>query len=81
MPESFALTPEREAYAREQKLLNPARTFQNFYDYWYGKSGANGKHRDWDRVWQRWCRTEADRQNPIANGVRKTRYEQLTEDL
>ncbi len=81
MPEDFQMTPEREQYARDQKLINPARTFQNFYDYWIGKSGAQGKHRDWDRAWQRWCRIEADRQQPLANRSTKTKFEQMMEKI
>jgi hypothetical protein len=82
IPDDFVLTPDRRAVAEAEKL--PAeRTFAAFCDYWRAASGQRARKRNWDSTWRNWCRTEADRSRGTNGqlGPRKTRYEQLTEDL
>jgi hypothetical protein len=60
IPPDFALTPKRAAFALGEGLA-PERTFDAFCDYWNAKPGQAGTKLDWDRTWQTWCRTQADR--------------------
>lgn len=45
------------------------RIAEDFLCYWSTKTGLGSVHRLWHRVWQRWCRVEADRR-PKGNVVR-----------
>lgn len=64
IPGDFSLTPERRAIA-ERERLNPERTFSKFTNYWGSASGAKARKTDWEKTWENWCLTEADR-NPKA---------------
>jgi hypothetical protein len=57
LPDDFELTPERIAYAQEQRI-DPQRTFQNFRDHWKSAGTANARKLDWDAAWRIWCRNE-----------------------
>lgn len=67
LPEDFGLTAERRAVAETERL--PAdRTFAKFCDYWRSASGSKARKTDWDATWRNWCRNEADRARPAAQG-------------
>lgn len=42
------------------------RQFEKFQNYWFAKSGADGRKRDWDATWRNWIMREAD--NGKRNG-------------
>jgi len=71
LPEDFALTPERIAYA-EQQRINPQRAFENFCDYWKAASGAKARKHDWDATWRIWCR----REHVAPTDTRASRFQQ-----
>jgi hypothetical protein len=41
---------------------------QVFADYWHGVPGSRGTKLDWFATWRNWCRQEASRKRPAANG-------------
>jgi uncharacterized protein YdaU (DUF1376 family) len=52
--------------------LNPAKTFEQFKDYWTSVAGQKGVKLDWFATWRNWVRsTNAPKQNP-ADIVRLT---------
>ena len=52
--------------------LNPAKTFDQFKDYWIAQAGQKGVKLDWFATWRNWVRTtHAPKQNP-ADIVRLT---------
>ena len=52
--------------------LHPARTFDQFKDYWVAQPGQKGVKLDWFATWRNWVRnTNAPKQNP-ADIVRLT---------
>lgn len=52
--------------------LNPAKTFDQFKDYWISQAGQKGVKLDWFATWRNWVRsTNAPKQNP-ADIVRIT---------
>ena len=59
LPDDFALTEERRAYAVSHKI-DPEATLIEFRDYWLAASGAKARKRDWDATWRTWCRRAAD---------------------
>lgn len=79
LPIDFNLTEDRKAYATAQGI-DPARTFENFRDYWTAASGAKARKHDWDATWRMWCRNQSERKIQGSRS-RKTRFEELTEHL
>jgi uncharacterized protein YdaU (DUF1376 family) len=69
----FCLTKEWEDFCVEQRPeLNPAKTFDQFKDYWIAQAGQKGVKLDWFATWRNWVRsTNAPKQNP-ADIVRLT---------
>jgi uncharacterized protein YdaU (DUF1376 family) len=67
------LTKEWEDFCVEQRPeLNPAKTFDQFKDYWISQAGQKGVKLDWFATWRNWVRsTHAPKQNP-ADIVRLT---------
>jgi len=67
------LTKEWEDFCVEQRPeLNPAKTFDQFKDYWIAQAGQKGVKLDWFATWRNWVRsTNAPKQNP-ADIVRLT---------
>jgi uncharacterized protein YdaU (DUF1376 family) len=67
------LTKEWEDFCVEQRPeLNPAKTFDQFKDYWIAQAGQKGVKLDWFATWRNWVRsTHAPKQNP-ADIVRLT---------
>jgi uncharacterized protein YdaU (DUF1376 family) len=67
------LTKEWEDFCVEQRPeLNPAKTFDQFKDYWTSVAGQKGVKLDWFATWRNWVRsTNAPKQNP-ADIVRLT---------
>ena len=67
------LTKEWEDFCVEQRPeLNPAKTFDQFKDYWTSVAGQKGVKLDWFATWRNWVRsTHAPKQNP-ADIVRLT---------
>ena len=59
IPEDFALTDERRAYARKYRIANPDDVFADFYEYWLNKQGLQAKKLNWDLAWQTWVRKDA----------------------
>jgi hypothetical protein len=56
LPDDFALTCERRAFALRAGLSNPEREFDQFTDHFR----ANGKPMvSWDACWRKWCRNAA----------------------
>lgn len=45
------------------------RELAKFRDYWAGRTGADGRKRDWPATWRNWCRNAIDRR-PKANHSR-----------
>jgi len=37
------------------------RQFEKFQNFWFSKSGKDGRKRDWGRTWRNWVMSEADR--------------------
>lgn len=68
IPDDFELTAERRAYASKQRI-DPDRAFANFVDYWTTKAGPGAVKLGWDRVWQRWCREDAERAAAKRGGL------------
>lgn len=65
IPANFTLTPERALYATRLRV-DPLREFTEFRDYYRAK-GTRWK--DWDLVWQRWCRQAAARAGDTGRAV------------
>ena len=63
------LTKEWEDFCVEQRPeLNPAKTFDQFKDYWIAQAGQKGVKLDWFATWRNWVRsTHAPKQNPADN--------------
>lgn len=59
LPDGFALTPERRAYA-EREGIDAQREFDKFRDHWSQAGGSNARKHDWDAAWRLWCRRAAD---------------------
>ena len=59
------LTKEWEDFCVEQRPeLNPAKTFDQFKDYWIAQAGQKGVKLDWFATWRNWVRsTNAPKQN------------------
>jgi len=68
LPDSFELTPERQATARAE-AVNPEREFARFCDHWRAASGQNARKHDWDAAWRNWCRKAAEFA-PKGNGAK-----------
>jgi uncharacterized protein YdaU (DUF1376 family) len=64
------LTKEWEDFCVEQRPeLNPAKTFDQFKDYWTSVAGQKGVKLDWFATWRNWVRTtHAPKQNPADIG-------------
>jgi uncharacterized protein YdaU (DUF1376 family) len=62
----FCLTKEWEQFCVEQRPeLNPAKTFDQFKDYWISQAGQKGVKLNWFATWRNWVRsTNAPKQNP-----------------
>jgi len=67
------LTKEWEEFCQQTRPeLNPAKTFDQFKDYWTSVAGQKGVKLDWFATWRNWVRTtNAPKQNP-ADIVRLT---------
>jgi hypothetical protein len=67
------LTKEWEEFCQQTRPeLNPAKTFDQFKDYWIAQAGQKGVKLDWFATWRNWVRsTNAPKQNP-ADIVRLT---------
>ena len=65
----FCLTKEWEDFCVEQRPeLNPAKTFDQFKDYWISQAGQKGVKLDWFATWRNWVRnTNAPKANPADN--------------
>ena len=62
----------REFCKQTRPDLNPAKTFDQFRDYWIAQAGQKGVKLDWFATWRNWVRnTNAPKQNP-ADIVRLT---------
>ena len=63
------LTKEWEDFCVEQRPeLNPAKTFDQFKDYWIAQAGQKGVKLDWFATWRNWVRsTHAPKQNTAYN--------------
>lgn len=62
MPTGFDLTPERIAYAQQQRIADVEREWSKFIDYCL----SNRKlYADWDAAWRNWCRSPY--QQPAQN--------------
>lgn len=60
IPEDFALTDERAAYARANGVTGIQVEFERFTDYWRAKAGKDAVKQDWDACWRNWCRKAAE---------------------
>jgi len=58
-----------ELGSRESAL----RELQRFRNYWFGKSGADGRKRDWDATWRNWIMKAADDGKRNGNHQRQHR--------
>jgi hypothetical protein len=67
------LTKEWEDFCvKTRPELHPAKTFDQFKDYWIAQAGQKGVKLDWFATWRNWVRsTNAPKQNP-ADIVRLT---------
>ena len=55
----------REFCKQTRPELNPAKTFDQFRDYWIAQAGQKGVKLDWFATWRNWVRsTNAPKQNP-----------------
>jgi len=63
------LTKEWEEFCQQTRPeLNPAKTFDQFKDYWIAQAGQKGVKLDWFATWRNWVRsTNAPKQNPADN--------------
>ena len=76
LPESFAVTDEMAAWARENTPHVDGRLeFDQFRDYWRAKSGANAVKRDWPATWRQWMR-KAEQDSGRRNGARMATTDQ-----
>jgi hypothetical protein len=72
IPDDFALTEERMAWAKEHApAINAKRETDSFMDYWQGEGG---KKKNWETTWRNWMRkaqTDAERRGwkPTQSGV------------
>jgi len=69
----LTLSIEWEQFCQQTRPeLNPAKTFDQFKDYWIAQAGQKGVKLDWFATWRNWVRsTHAPKQNP-ADIVRLT---------
>ena len=59
----------REFCKQTRPELNPAKTFDQFRDYWIAQAGQKGVKLDWDATWRNWIRnTKAVKPNPYDVG-------------
>ncbi len=65
LPEDWTPSQKEIEYGQEQGFNDASinRIANDFADYWIAKPGAAGRKIDWTRTWQKWVRTEADRQS------------------
>ena len=55
----------REFCKQTRPELNPAKTFDQFRDYWISQAGQKGVKLDWFATWRNWVRsTNAPKMNP-----------------
>jgi len=61
IPDDFALTPAREAYA-EKNLpgVYAHALLEAFRDHWTAASGAKARKLDWDAAWRTWVRNAVE---------------------
>jgi uncharacterized protein YdaU (DUF1376 family) len=58
----------REFCKQTRPELNPAKTFDQFRDYWISQAGQKGVKLDWFATWRNWVRsTNAPKVNPADN--------------
>ena len=71
LPDDWSPSIEDRDYAAQRGFseVDIDRIAEDFLGYWTTKTGPQSVHRLWNRVWQRWCRVEADRR-PRGNVVR-----------
>ena len=62
----FSFPKEWEEFCQtERPELNPAKTFDQFKDYWIAQAGQKGVKLDWFATWRNWVRnTKAVKPNP-----------------
>jgi len=59
----------REFCKQTRPELNPAKTFDQFRDYWIAQAGQKGVKLDWFATWRNWVRnTKAVKPNPYDVG-------------
>ena len=59
----------REFCQQTRPELNPAKTYDQFRDYWIAQAGQKGVKLDWFATWRNWVRsTNAPKQNPYDIG-------------
>jgi hypothetical protein len=62
----FSFPIEWEQFCQQTRPeLSPAKTFDQFKDYWIAQAGQKGVKLDWFATWRNWVRsTNAPKQNP-----------------
>jgi hypothetical protein len=81
IPDDFELTPERRQVAQKHGL-EPARTHENFVNYWKSEGGQRARKVDWDATWAVWCSRETKQTNGHAPPApRKTRFEEAMDRI
>jgi hypothetical protein len=54
----FCFTKEWEQFCQQTRPeLSPAKTFDQFKDYWIAQAGQKGVKLDWDATWRNWVRS------------------------
>ncbi len=66
LPEDWEPSEADWAYAVQElgSRLLAEREREKFRDYWFGRSGAGGRKRNWSATWRNWCRKAAETINP-----------------
>ena len=50
---------DKDTEFAERMNLDALEVADSFRDFWFAKSGADGRKRDWSATWRTWCRRHA----------------------
>ena len=80
LPLDWQPTAEMVHFAEELQL-DPLIISAKFRDYWISVPGQKGRKLDWLATWRNWCRENHDRKTGANRPTRKTRFDELKEQL
>jgi hypothetical protein len=81
IPDDFALTDERKAYAEKHlPRVDAPALLESFLDHWKAASGPKARKLDWDATWRTWVRNANQFGYPMVAGVTRVAAPQIRID-